>query len=210
MTMRIGSIIGVAGIIGLTGCATAQPLGSPAVATPGMPNIQTALNRAIARTDAAVRQLDGVPVTELASARLPAVVPAELQQPIGWNYHGHLVPAVRALAKIVGYQAIVERARPHRPIPVAIDVHHVPVITVIRELGIQAGSSADVSIDPRTHTISVIEAAPGTATTDAVTPAPAAVPANPVARDVDPGGPMIRARPVPALSGTIPQQLQSD
>lgn len=201
--MRIGLLFGAAWIIGLAGCATAQPLGSPVVATPGMPNIQTALNRAIARTDAAVRQLDGVPVTELASARLPAVVPAELQQPIGWHYHGHLVHAVRALAKIVGYQAIVQRARPHRPIPVSIDVQHVPVITVIRELGIQAGSNANVSIDPRTHTISVIEAAPASATT-------AAAPATPATTSINPGGPMIRTQPLPALSGTAPQQLLSD
>ncbi len=206
--MRIGLIIGAAGLIGLAGCATAQPLGASGVATPGMPNIQTALNRAITRTDAAVRQLNGVPVTELASARLPAVVPAELQQPIGWNFHGHLVPAVRALAKIVGYRAIVEHSRPHHPIPVSIDVHHVPVITVIRELGIQAGSNADVSINSRTHTISVIEAAPAKVTTGAVTTV--TVPANPALSGINPGGPMIRAHPVPALSGSAPQQLLSD
>lgn len=210
--MRTGLIFGVAGLIGLTGCASAPSLGAPGVATPGMPNIQAALNHAITRTDAAVRQLDGVPMTELAAARLPAVVPAELQQPIGWTYHGHLVHAVRALAKLVGYQAIVQRAKPHHPIPVSIEVHHVPVITVIRELGIQAGSNADVSIDTRTHTILVIEAAPAA-------PANGAPPASPTASNagltgIDPGGPMIRAHPLraplPAPGGTTPQPLLSD
>lgn len=185
--MRIGFVIGMLGLAGLTGCAAA-PLGTPKVATPGMPNIQAALNRAIERTDAAVAQLNGVPVTELAAAHLPAVIPAELQQPIRWHYRGHLVHAVRTLAKIVGYQAIVERAHPHHPIPVTIAASHEPVMTVIRELGIQAGARADVVVDPRTHTISVIETGSGAGASPAA--------ASPDA--IQPGGPMIRATPLPS------------
>lgn len=194
--MRIDFVIGMVGLVGLTGCAAA-PLGSPAVATPGMPNIQAALNRAIDRTDAAVDQLNGVPITRLASARLPAVVPAELQQPIAWLYRGHLVHAVRALANIVGYQTVVERAHPHHPIPVTISAQHEPVMTVIRELGIQAGSRADVAVDPRTHTISVIE-------TGAAPPSPPPGAVLPGA--IRPGSPMIQAQPLatPADAVSVP------
>ncbi|MDD2859480.1 MAG: DotD/TraH family lipoprotein [Acidiphilium sp.] len=203
MRMRgVGFIVSVIGLTALTGCAAA-PLGSPTVATPGMPNLQAALNRAIRRTDAAVDQLNGVPVVRLASAHLSGVVPAELQQPIQWTYRGYLIHAVRALAKISGYHAIVQRARHGRPIPVSVSVHHVPVITVIRELGIQAGARADVEVDPRTHTISVIE-------TGAAAPSPS----PPPVAGLQPEGATIRAQPLrvvpePALSVPSSDRPQS-
>lgn len=201
--MRFGFVIGMIGLAGLTGCAAA-PLGSPGVATPGMPNIQSALNRAIERTDAAADQMNGTPMTQLASARLPAVIPAELQQPIQWHYRGNLVHAVRALARIVGYQTIVERSHPPQSIPVVIAAGSVPVMTLIRELGIQAGARADVSVDPRTHTISVIETG-ATAIPAATMPPPSA--SIPSVDAIQPGGPMIPANPPIAPNGTDPNPL---
>jgi hypothetical protein len=199
--------VGLIGLFGLAGCAAA-PLGAPGVATTGMPNIQTALNRAITRTDDAVDQLNGTPVLRLASAPLPTVVPAELQQPIGWQYRGHLVHAVRALAKIVGWQVVVDRSKPHRPIPVSVTVSHVPVMTVIRELGIQAGNRADVTVNDRTHTIMVIEtdatqssSAPQAIASPGVNSASIPV-ASRLPADIQPGGPMI-----PASGATAPHPL---
>jgi hypothetical protein len=195
--------VGLIGLFGLAGCAAA-PLGAPGVATTGMPNIQTALNHAITRTDDAVDQLNGTPILRLASAYLPSVVPPELQQPIRWHYRGHLVHAVRTLAKIVGWQAVVERSKPHHPIAVSVTANQVPVMTVIRELGIEAGNRADVTVNDRTHTIMVIETT-GTAQPHAVQASVNSASAPPGPRppkDIRPTGPMI---PAPII--TAPQPL---
>jgi defect-in-organelle-trafficking protein DotD len=145
---------------GLTGCATGTVHSNPAVATPGMPNIQMALDHAITRTDAAVQQLNGEPVTTLAEAPLPQVLPAELQKPIRWSYSGPLDPAARALAKSVGYQVAISGPTGRPPIMVSVSMNRLPVIDAFRTIGIQAGARASVIIRPAHHLIEVIHYAP--------------------------------------------------
>jgi defect-in-organelle-trafficking protein DotD len=144
----------------LTGCATGPVHSNPAVATPGMPNIQMALDRAITRTDAAVQQLNGEPVTTLAEAPLPQVLPAELQKPIRWSYSGPLDPVARALAKSVGYQITISGPTGRPPIMVSVSMNRLPIIDAFRSIGIQAGARASVIIRPAHHLIEVIHYAP--------------------------------------------------
>lgn len=152
-------LIGLSGF-GLTGCATGQVHSNPAIVTAGMPNIQIALDRAITRTDAAVQQLNGEPVTTLADAPLPQVLPAELQKPIRWSYSGPLDPAAQALAKSVGYQITISGPTDDPPVMVSVSMNRLPIIDAFRTIGIQAGARASVIIRPAHHLIEVIHYAP--------------------------------------------------
>lgn len=147
----------VPGLLGaalLTGCASGPvPNVAANVVTPGMPNLRLALNHAILRTDQSVDQLDREPVMTLASARLPAALPGELEQRIRWNYQGNLGPAVRALATLINYHVVIDHPRGIRPVAVSVHADQIPVSTVIRTLGIEAGSHATVTVIPAEQTI---------------------------------------------------------
>ncbi len=148
-----------AGLLGaalLTGCASGPvPNVAADVVTPGMPNIQVALNNAILRTKQAVDQLNGEPVMTLASARLPVALPGELQQRIRWTYQGHLGPAVRALGTLINYRVVIRHPKGVPPVLVSVHADLIPVSTVIRTFGIEAGSHATVTVIPAEQTIQV-------------------------------------------------------
>jgi defect-in-organelle-trafficking protein DotD len=140
----------------LAGCASGPvPKVAANVVTPGMPNLQTALNNAILRTDQAVDQLDGEPVMTLASARLPEALPGELEQRIRWNYEGNLGPAVHALGRLINYHVVIHHPKGVAPVLVSVHADQIPVSTVIRTLGIEAGSRATVTVIPAEQTIDV-------------------------------------------------------
>ncbi len=140
----------------LAGCAAGPvPKVAANVVTPGMPNLQIALNNAILRTDQSVDQLDGEPVMTLASARLPVALPGELQQRIRWNYEGNLGPAVQALGTLINYHVVIHHPKGVVPGLVSVHADQIPVSTVIRTLGIEAGSRATVTVIPAEQTIDV-------------------------------------------------------
>lgn len=138
----------------LAGCAAGQNT-YPDVATPGMPNVQAALNHAILRTDEAVAQLDGGPVAQAAATPLPAVYPAELEKPISWSYRGELAAGVRALAQSVGYQVKVVRPSGSKRVEVAVNIADLPIIDAFHALSTEAGSAATVNMDPAQHLVEV-------------------------------------------------------
>ncbi len=181
---------------GLAGCASAPPAVGTAIPTPGMPNPQLALNRAILRTEQAIDQMNDEPVVTLASASLPRVVPGELRQPIQWHYRGRLVPAMRKLAKLVNYHLVVQRASDHRPNWVTIAASHMSVLHVIDGLRRQTAGTATIEIDPRSQTMTVTDVTPA-ATTATVVVRP---PAQPVATPA----PLAPVLPVPTPALQIP------
>lgn len=204
----------LASITVLAGCASTPLITDPPVDAAGMPNAQAALNEAILRTDQAVAQLNGAPVTTLASASFPGVLPGELEQPMQWRFSGQLIPAVQALGKFVNYRVVVEQGPHYQPIPVSFDANHTPAAAVIEVLNSQAGSRAVVEADPRQQVIFVIEAG-ATIVRHAIPLGP--MNANPAATTVAPdvvsspssGSPPIQATPLPTPGAGAPQSLIS-
>lgn len=165
ITMRsLRNSIFVSGVLAaslLSGCASGPvPKVAANVVTPGMPNLQVALNHAILQTDQAVDQLNGEPVMTLASARLPEALPGELQQRIRWSYQGDLGPAIRALGTLINYHVVIHHPKGVLPVTVTVHADQIPVSTVIRSLGIEAGSRATVMVIPAEQTIEVRYARP--------------------------------------------------
>ena len=107
-----------------------------------------------------------VPRTPVASAsavafppptmRSGAVIPEELQRPIGFAWNGPLDDGVRKVAAEVGYR--VEVSGPPQPQPLAVAVPNVAttLIGALTTLGNQAGSAATVRVDPIYRRIEVI------------------------------------------------------
>src|SRR5947209_15956770 len=84
----------------LAGCATQPRL--PDVETPGMANPEAALQRSIARVDAAMAQLGRMSPASRPYASGGAVVPPELQRQVSLTWSGPIDQAAKALADQVG------------------------------------------------------------------------------------------------------------
>lgn len=87
-------------------------------------------------------------------ARTPAVAvgpipdaPAELQRAITVNWVGPVEPITKTLADRAGYMFQTLGTLPPVPLVVSIDVENTPVIDVLRSIGLQLGSRADVRVD---------------------------------------------------------------
>lgn len=138
--------IGVLGL--LAGCAT--PEIPPDVDTAGMPSTEIALQRSLDRTDAAMGKLGQFgPGTYLRP-----VMQAELERPVSRAWSGPLDQGVKALADRIGYR--FTSTGPHAvPVAVAVNMTNVPILDLFRAMGVAAGTSATVVLDPDQHQVEV-------------------------------------------------------
>jgi defect-in-organelle-trafficking protein DotD len=74
-------------------------------------------------------------------------VPPELKRAITVNWVGPVEPIAKTLADRAGYGFQTVGAGPPVPLVVSIDVENKPVIEVMRNLGLQLGTRADVKVD---------------------------------------------------------------
>ena len=88
------------------------------------------------------------------TAPVPNNVPRELMQPVTLSWHGPLDEAVETLAKKAGYKVTLI-GHASGPVMVDVDRHKTPLIMLLREIGIQAGSRARLDVDPRHKRIEV-------------------------------------------------------
>lgn len=138
----------------LAGCASSLPTTYPQVATPGMPNVQLALNAAIQSTVAAKDQLNQIPVTPAASG-LPQALPAELEKPVTWSYRGNLEPAVHALANSVGYTVRVFGTPSGPPVPISVNIEDLPINDAFTAVETEAQPQATVTVLPYSHAVQI-------------------------------------------------------
>ena len=150
----------VVSLTSLAGCATTLPSTYPPVATPGMPNVQLALNQAIQSTIAAQDQLNLIPVTP-AAAGLPQPLPAELEKPVTWSYTGNLEPAIRALANSVGYTVQVFGSPSGPPVPISVNIQDLPINDAFTAVETEAQTQATVTILTYQHAVQIQYKAPG-------------------------------------------------
>jgi defect-in-organelle-trafficking protein DotD len=133
--------------------------GQAVVTVPRMPiaSASTVTIAPVTATPPAIAPLGSPPVTAFPPpTRSGAVVPEELQRPIGFAWSGSLDDGVRKVAAEVGYR--VEVSGPLQPQPLAVAVPNVAttLIGALTTLGNQAGSAATVRVDPINRRIEVI------------------------------------------------------
>ena len=107
--------------------------------------------------------------------------PTELRRSITLSWNGPIEPVGRLLADRASYEFQIIGDAPPTALIVNIDVRDEPVINVLRSTGLQLGTRGTLKVDPNRRVIE-LEYAPVTTPND-----PAALPANPIDRDVKRG-----------------------
>ncbi len=74
-------------------------------------------------------------------------VPANLMQPVTIRWSGPIEQVTKALAEKAGLRFRVKGNLPPVPLTVIVDAYQQPIIHVLRDIGLQAGHRADMSVD---------------------------------------------------------------
>jgi len=147
-------IVGFAALAMLAGCAQVSRI-PPDVDATGMPNADLALDRSMARVDAAMRTLGGTGASYNPPSPSLAVLPAELQRPVTFAWSGPIDAGAKALADRIGYRLVITRPSNAPPVDVAVNMTDVPVVRLFEALGEAAGSRATVIVTPNLRQVDV-------------------------------------------------------
>lgn len=80
----------------------------------------------------------------------------DLQTKMSLDWHGPIEGALAYVAAHIGYKFIVSGQRPATPLFVHVKLLDRPVISVLREIGLQTGKSEGVNVDAPSRSISLI------------------------------------------------------
>ena len=142
-------------MIALSGCAFKNNTGHQLVAEPD--GISLRLAASVDRASAALETLAAVEQTRTPLANVSPVkdAPRELLRSISVNWVGPIEQITQRLAERAGYHFNVAGIRPPVPVVVTLNVVEKPVIDVLRDLGLQGGTRADVVVDAEKRTVEV-------------------------------------------------------
>ena len=113
------------------------------------------LAEAASRAEAALTTL-----ARIESARTPPLpagisgeIPSELRRPVTLDWIGPLETLAETLARYAGYRFAVAGRPPVRPATVAVRAEDIPLIEVLRDAGLQAGSAATLVVNAGSRTV---------------------------------------------------------
>lgn len=81
--------------------------------------------------------------------------PAELQRAVTFEWVGPPEPLVQELARKAGYTYNAIGDQPPLPLLVTLKVTNKPLINVLRDIGLQMGSRADLKVDGQMRTMEI-------------------------------------------------------
>lgn len=105
---------------------------------------------------AAVEQVR-TPSAAAAAATIPNA-PVELQRAVTFNWSGPAEDVARDMAARAGYTFRMVGDQPPAPILVNLNIYNQPMIEVLRDLGLQMGTRADLKLDANRRTVEIIYA----------------------------------------------------
>lgn len=130
----------------LAGCATSAP-------KPARDPAAGMIAGAAKQIHQAMRQFQSDEAPNHKPAPSEAPHDAALTQPITFNWDGPVKPAVQAVAGLIGWRFETHGARGPLPLNVSVHAHQTQAFMVLKELGVQAGSRADVTVNLHTKTV---------------------------------------------------------
>ena len=80
-------------------------------------------------------------------------MPQALQHPVTLDWIGPLEALAETLARHAGYRFATAGASPVRPVMVTVAARNVPLVEVLRDAGMQAGSAATLVVDASRRTV---------------------------------------------------------
>jgi len=138
-----------------------QPAVTPIATEPDVVTVKLAQ-----AADKASKALDGI--ANIEQQKNPAVppiaddyanAPANMMQPVSIRWSGPIEQITRTLAERAGLRFRVKGREPAVPLVVNIDVYQQPLLHVLRDIGLQAGTRADLAIDQNEGVVEVRYAA---------------------------------------------------
>lgn len=140
-------------LVALAGCAGDARV-TPLATEPDL--VSTRIAQASERASAALTVISGI--EQQRGPALPPVedysnAPAGLTQLITVKWTGPIEQICQTLASRAGFVFNVKGSQPPMPLTVAVDVYQKPLIEVMRDLGLQAGTRADVAVDAQNGVI---------------------------------------------------------
>lgn len=171
MTLRKQIIILSAGLFLLAGCSdfnarwdamtAPQPDVKPIATEPDVVTVKLAQ-----AADKASRALDSI--ANIEQTRNPATPPLQddysnaspnIMQPVSIRWSGPIEQVGRVLAERAGMRFRVKGREPAAPLTVNVDAYQQPILHILRDIGLQAGSRADLAIDQNEGVVEVRYAA---------------------------------------------------
>jgi defect-in-organelle-trafficking protein DotD len=147
------SFLGAAGLVlMLSGCHGAM-VDQQIAAAPDPVGLRLAA--AVDRASTALQTLASVEQSRNPGVSIQSVpaAPQELRRTVSVEWVGPIEPIVRRLADRAGYATQVNGDRPPAPLVVSILAKQKSVVEVLRDVGLQAGTRADISVDPDRHIV---------------------------------------------------------
>ena len=89
----------------------------------------------------------------LADTPLPRIVPAALLATVTLDWTGPVETLAEDLARRAGYRFLAAGPLPARPAIVAVKAENAPLISALRDAGIQAGRAAVLTVDAERQTV---------------------------------------------------------
>jgi defect-in-organelle-trafficking protein DotD len=159
MTFRSHLILLLAAVALVAGCDQSSGGLKPVATEPDIVTIKLAQ-----AADKASQALDDIAGIDQQRNPTPPVedysnVPPNLMQPISIRWSGLIESITQTLAEHAGMRFHVKGAQPAAPLTVNVDVYQQPIIHVLRDIGLQAGSRADLAVDANNGTVELRYAA---------------------------------------------------
>ena len=84
--------------------------------------------------------------------------PPELQRAVTFSWSGPVEPVAADIAAWTGYTFRTIGDQPPSPIVVTLDVYNLPMVEVLRDIGLQMGTRADLKLDANRRAIEIVYA----------------------------------------------------
>lgn len=148
MSLLLGSVL-------LTACAGNNPV-SPVAAEPDVVSLRIA--QAAEKASTSLDTIAGI--EQMRAPQLPPVddysnAPSSLTQAITVKWAGPVEQMLETLASRAGMRMQVKGNRPGVPLTVNVNVYQKPMIEVLRDLGLQVGRRADISVNSSSGMIEI-------------------------------------------------------
>ena len=120
------------------------------------------LVEAVERAERALASLARAVPAQDPESRLPDVryVPATLRTPVTLDWTGPVEALAEELARRAGYRFHASGRPPARPLILSVQAEGEPLIAVLRDAGLRAGSAATLTVDAARQTVLLDWAAP--------------------------------------------------
>ena len=115
--------------------------------TPTLDAAELRLTEAALRAEMALTRLARIEANPAGGGEIPRIVPSGLLRRMDLQWIGPLEAVVRRLAEEAEFRLEVAGARPARPVMVEIRAKQRPIVMLLRDAGLQAGSAAALTVD---------------------------------------------------------------